>query len=65
MENTINLNYGQEVNRLEIKKKDKERNILKIAKIHKLISIIIIAILMLSAFNFYLIYVFMNLLQNV
>lgn len=65
MENVFNINYRQEVDRLGIEGGRKENKILKFLKKHKFISITFASFFVLSIVNFYLIFSFMKVLENI
>ena len=59
----FNIRYNTELNRLEIRKKN--RSIWEKIQKHKIISFTIIALIIFSCLNFFLIYNFMKVLQNI
>ena len=59
----FNIRYNTELNRLEIRKKN--RSIWEKIQKHKIISFTIISLIMFSCLNFFLIYNFMKVLQNI
>ena len=59
----FNIRYNTELNRLEIRKKN--RSIWEKIQKHKIIRFTIIALIMFSCLNFFLIYNFMKVLQNI
>lgn len=59
----FNIRYNTELNRLEMRKKNK--SVLETVKKHKLISFVITTLIMFSGLNFFLIYNFMKILQNI
>ena len=59
----FNIRYNTELNRLEIRKKN--RSIWEKIQKQKIISFTIIALIMFSCLNFFLIYNFMKVLQNI
>lgn len=65
MENTFNVKYNTKMDRLEIKKEKNCNKIYKFIQKHKFISIIFLSFLTLSTINFYLIYNFMRILENI
>ena len=64
MQNVCSLSYDEEKG-LEKTKTRRINRILNLIKKHKLISIIITTFLTLSVMNFYLIFSFMRILQNI
>lgn len=59
----FNIRYNTELNRLEMRKKNK--SVLETVKKHKLISFVITTLIVFSCLNFFLIYNFMKILQNI
>ena len=59
----FNIRYNNDLDRLEVRKK--KRPIIQLIKMHKIISLAIIALIKFSCLNFFLIYNFMKVLQNV
>ena len=65
MENIIKLKYNMEADKPEIQKRGKIDKIYRKIKKHTFITFIIGCFFLLSIFNVYLIYNFMNLLQDI
>lgn len=65
MENVFNVKYNTKMDRLKIEKERKKSKIYKFIQKHKFISIIFVSCFTLSTINFYLIYSFMKILENV
>ena len=65
MENVFNVKYNTKMDRLEIEKERKTNRLYKFIQNHKFISIIFASFFTLSTINFYLIYSFMKILENV
>lgn len=65
MENVFNIKYNTEMDRLEIEKERKTSKIYKFIQKHKFISVIFASFFTLSTINFYLIYSFVKILENV
>lgn len=65
MENVFNVKYNTKTDRLEIEKERKSSKIYRFIQNHKFISIIFASFFALSTINFYLIYSFMKILENV
>lgn len=65
MENVFNIKYNTKLDRLELPKENRKLKIWKFIKSHKLISIILVSFFALSSINFYLIYSFMKILENI
>lgn len=65
MENIFNIKYNTKMDRLEIEKERAGSKIYKFIQKHKFISIIFISFFTLSTINFYLIYSFMKILENI
>ena len=61
-ENFFNVRYNCELNRLEMRKKNK---IMEKIRMHKIISVMVIALIMFSCLNFILIYNFMKILTTI
>lgn len=64
MENIVKLKYNMEADKLKIQNSGGKNIISKILKEHKTITFIITSVIILSLFNFYLIYNFINLLET-
>ena len=65
MENVFNVKYNTKLDRLEMPKEKDAHKVLKFIENHKLISIIFTSFIILSGINFYLIYSFMKILENI
>lgn len=65
MENVFNVKYNTKLDRLEIPKERVTHKVFKFLENHKLISIIFTSFIILSGINFYLIYSFMKILENI
>ena len=61
-ENFFNVKYNTKLDRLELRKKNK---ILEMIQKHKMISILFTILIMFSCLNFFLIYNFVKILENV
>ena len=61
-ENFFNVKYNSELNRLEMRKKNR---FIEAIRKHKIISLAFISLIMFSCLNFFLIYNFMKILQNI
>ncbi|MBQ2937434.1 MAG: hypothetical protein IJE05_00890 [Clostridia bacterium] len=65
MENIFDIKYNDELDKLELPIEKKEKNIFNFLLNHKFFSIVLISFFALSGINFYLIYSFMKILENV
>ncbi len=65
MEDVFNIKYNTKLDRLEIQKENKKTRIWKFIQKHKFMSVVFISFLTLSSINFYLIYSFMKILENI
>ncbi len=65
MENIFNVKYNTKLDRLEIPKEATKNKMFKFLGSHKFISVIIISFFILSSINFYLIYNFVKILENI
>ena len=65
MENVFNIKYNARLDRLELPKEKKASKVLNFIKKHKFFSVACTSFLTLSFVNFYLIYTFMKVLQNI
>lgn len=65
MENVFNIKYNARLDRLEMAKEKKTIKTWQFIKKHKIFSLACTSFLILSFVNFYLIYTFMNVLQNI
>ena len=65
MENVFNIKYNTKLDRLELSKEKRKSKIWKFVLKHKFISIVFISFFALSSINFYLIYTFMKILENI
>ena len=65
MENVFNVRYNEEKDKLEILPNKNKTAILNGIRKHKFISIILMCFFALSIINFYLIYSFMKILENI
>lgn len=65
MENIFNVKYNSKLDRLEIPSKNVKFRLLKFLKNHKLFSTILISFFIFSGINFYLIFSFMKILENI
>lgn len=65
MENVFNVKYNTELDKLELPKESKTKKIIKFIQKHKFISIVSVSFFALSSINFYLIYSFMKILENI
>ena len=64
-ENLFEVRYDTKLDRLVIKKPRFRTKLLRAIKTHKIITTISIAFIMLSTFNFIMIFSFMKILQNI
>lgn len=65
MENVFNIKYNTKLDRFKLTKENGKSKIWKIVSNHKFMSMIFISFFVLSAINFYLIYTFMKILENI
>ena len=65
MENVFNIKYNIKMDKLEVSKERKITKIFKFVQRHKFISVIFASFFALSTINFYLIYSFIKILENV
>lgn len=65
MEDVFNINYNTKLDRLEIQRKKRVNKIFKFIKENKFISLIFGSFIFLSGINFYLIYSFVKILENI
>ena len=65
MEDVFNINYDTKLDRLEIPKKKHTHKIFKLMKKNKFISLVFGSFIFLSLINFYLIYSFVKILENI
>lgn len=65
MENVFNVKYNTKLDRLELAKENRKTKIWKFIQRHKIMSIIFVSFFVLSSINFYLIYTFMRILENI
>mgnify|MGYP007054840249 FL=1 len=65
MGDIFNVKYNEKLDRLEIPKKKSTIGLWKFVKKHKFFSVACTSFLTLSFVNFYLIYTFMKVLQNI
>lgn len=65
MENVFNIKYNTKLDRLELTKEKRKSKIWKFVLNHKFISIVLVSFFVLSSINFYLIYTFMKILENI
>lgn len=65
MEEVFNINYNTKLDKLEIQKEKQTPKIFKLIKKNKFISLIIGSFIFLSGINFYLIYSFIKILENI
>lgn len=65
MENVFNINYHTGVDKLKFQKEKKTTKLLKFIQKHKFFSIIFTSFFILAGLNFYLIYSFMKILENI
>lgn len=65
MEDVFNIKYNTKLDRLERAKEKRVNKVIKFANRHKFISIVIVSFFILSTINFYLIYNFMKIIENV
>ena len=65
MDNMFGINYNDKLDKLELQKEKKVKHIFNFVQNHKFFSIILISFFALSGINFYLIYSFIKILENV
>lgn len=65
MENIFNVNYDTKLDKLEIQKRNKVNKIFKRIYNNKFISLIVTSFIVFSIINFYMIYSFMKILENI
>lgn len=65
MENVFNIKYNAKLDKLEISKERGTIKIFNFIQSHKFFSIACISFIILSGMNFYLIYSFMKVLENI
>lgn len=65
MENVFNVKYNTNLDRLQIPKESRVTKVINFANKHKFISLVFISFFILSTINFYLIYNFVKILENV
>ncbi len=65
MENVFDINYNTKLDKLEIPKEKHTHKIFEIIKHNKFISLILGSFIFLSGINFYLIYSFVKILENI
>lgn len=65
MEDVFNVKYNEKMDKLEIKRRKKRNILYKFIQSHKFISMICMSFLMFSILNFYLIYSFFKVLENI
>ena len=61
-ENVFNVRYNTQLDRLELRKKNK---LLEKIQKHKVVSLIVTILIMFSCLNFFLIYNFMKILETI
>lgn len=65
MEDVFNIKYNSSLDKLEIPKERKTKQFFKFIQNNKFFSIIFVSFFVLSGINFYLIYSFIKVLENV
>lgn len=65
MENVFNVKYNTKLDRLEMPKQNWKSKILSFIQKHKFFSVILTSFFILCCINFYLIYSFMKILENI
>ena len=65
MENVFNVKYNAKLDRLEMPKERTTHKVFKFLENHKFISVIFASFIILSGINFYLIYSFVKILENI
>ena len=65
MENVFNVKYNAKLDRLDMPKEKKAHKVFKFLENHKFIFAICASFIILSGINFYLIYNFMKILENI
>lgn len=65
MENVFNVKYNTKLDRLEIPKKRGKFSVWSFVKKHKILFTVLMNLLIFSGINFYLIFSFMKILENI
>lgn len=65
MENVFNVKYNTKLDKLKMQKERRTTKIFRFVQKHKFISIVSVSFFALSSINFYLIYNFMKILENI
>ena len=65
MENVFNVKYNTKLDRLEIPKERTAHKVFKFLENHKFFSVIFTSFIIFSGINFYLIYSFVKILENI
>ena len=65
MENVFNVKYNTKLDRLEMPKEKRTHKVLNFFGNHKFMSAIFTSFIVLSGINFYLIYSFIKILENI
>lgn len=65
MENVFNVKYNTKLDKLKMQKERRTTKIFRFVQKHKFISIVSVSFFALSSINFYLIYSFMKILENI
>ena len=65
MEDVFNIRYNTKLDKLQIVKEKKGEKIFKILQKHKFLSVVFASFIGLSTINFYLIFSFMKILENI
>lgn len=65
MENIFNVKYNSKLDRLEIPKENRKFKIFDFFRNHKFFSTILISFFVFSGINFYLIFSFLKILENI
>lgn len=65
MEDVFNIKYNSKLDKLELPKERKRKQIFKFIQNNKIFSIVFVSFFALSGINFYLIYSFIKILENI
>lgn len=65
MENVFNVRYDTKLDKVEMPKEKYSNKILNLIQKNKFITLVFVSFIALSTINFYLIYSFMKILENI
>lgn len=65
MEDVFNIRYNTKLDKLEIIKEKKGKKIFKLLQKHKVLFVVCVSFIGLCTINFYLIFSFMKILENI